>query len=38
MLSDAQIRSSVLCWNRFLLSKDNCSFDGYFKTELDAAK
>lgn len=36
MLSDAQIPSSVFCWNEFLLRKDNWSFNCYFKTGLDA--
>lgn len=38
VLSDAQIPGSVFFWNKFLPSKDNCSFDGYFKTGLDAAR
>lgn len=38
VLSDAQTPGSVFCWNKFLPSKDNCSFDGYFKTGLDAAR
>lgn len=36
MLLDAQIPSSVFCWNKFLLSKDNWSFNCYFKTGLGA--
>lgn len=36
VLSDAQIPSSVFCWNKFLLSKDNWSFNCYFKNGLDA--
>lgn len=38
VLLGAQAPSSVFCWNKFLPSKDNCSFDGYFKTGLDAAR
>lgn len=33
-----KIPGSVFCWNKFLQSKDNCSFEGYFKTGLDAAR
>lgn len=38
MLADAQIPGSVFCWNKFLPSKDNCSFDGYFKMGLNTAR